>query len=156
MSGTDRAAAFLAAHGDTEPASESVPRAREVSYDRMVPNLERPEPHSALFPDPDSEWRAGALPDEPTWPRPPRNTVEALARAEARAAYWRTMMRAPYATGYRRKRRPLRTADFMRRPPVGTLTCSRCGEAFERTGTRGPVPGLCPSCAKLSRNRPGR
>lgn len=108
-----------------------------------------------LIADPETEWRAGPLPDEPRWERPPRSAAEALARAEATRAFWRAMMRAPFHTGSRRKRRPLRTSDLIR-PQHLALECERCGEPFRRTGRRGPVPRLCPDCAHRSRNRPGR
>lgn len=109
-------------------------------------------PHSFLA-DPASEWQPGPLPDEPIPPRPPRTIQEAHAWAEARAAFWRAMMRAPYATRRQgRRRRPLAERDFIR-PRDPQLVCERCGEEWARASRgRGRVPRFCPDCREASRN----
>jgi hypothetical protein len=109
-------------------------------------------PHRFLA-DPDSEWRPGDLPDEPTWANPPRTVAEAHARAYALERFWVAIARAPYATRRQgRKRRPLTERDFIR-PTDPPLVCERCGKAWARARRgRGPIPRLCPDCRQASRN----
>ncbi len=153
----DEADAFLRELGEVPERSSSVRPVATV--DRIVADGEGHEVRvGTLRADPETEWIGDHWPGEPHWLNPPRSAVEAAARREAQAAFWRAMMRAPYATGYRRKRRPLRTDDFIRSGrAVGTpLTCATCGNEFVRRGARGPVPTLCDGCAAASRNRPGK
>lgn len=47
-------------------------------------------------------------------------------------------------------RRPRNEARAVRPLVVETLTCARCGIAFERTRVRGRKPKLCPTCREAS------
>lgn len=74
---------------------------------------------------------------------------EAVADLQKRLDHADAKILAAAASGTRRAKPPTATSPALS-SEIETLTCSHCGDAFQRVRVRGRKPGRCPTCRGVS------